>query len=161
MGRKNNMGRHIPFCSTCFCYYRKHSNNDNKIWPLPSSSCFQQHFHDWFYVLRYNSDLQKLEWTLLLFSFNYIRDLTNRCKLFSIPVAEYPSFSHQARTLKTNLLLLIPSFSKYYFKAETICLLFLSSHLFTTLHIWYCDLCPKGALRIQASVTDLYLSTIS
>ena len=53
--------RHITFSSTCFCYYRKHPNNDNMICPLPSSSCFQQHFHDWFYVLTYNSDLSKLE----------------------------------------------------------------------------------------------------
>ena len=57
--------------STCFCYYRKHPNNDNKICPLPSSSCFQQHFHDWFNVLRHNSDLPKLEWSLLLFNFNW------------------------------------------------------------------------------------------
>ena len=43
------------------CYYRKHHKNDNKICPLPSSFCFQQHFHDRFYVFRYNSDLSKLE----------------------------------------------------------------------------------------------------
>ena len=35
--------RHI-FSSTCFCYYRKHLNNNNKIDPLPCSSWFQQHF---------------------------------------------------------------------------------------------------------------------
>ena len=59
--------------------------------------------------------------------------LTNKCKLFSIPVAEYASFSHQARMLKTNLLGLISNFSKYYFKTGTICLLFLLSHVFTAL----------------------------
>ena len=125
--------RHISFSSTCFCYYRKHSNNDNKICSLPSSSCFQQHFHDLFYVLRCNSDLSKLEWTLLLFNFSYIRDLTNRRKLFSIPVTEYASFSHQVRTLKTHLLGLISNFTKYCFKIGTIYLLFLSSHVFTAL----------------------------
>ena len=57
--------------------------------------------------------------------------MTNRPKLFSIPDAECTSFSHQARTLKTNLLGLISNFSKYYFKTGTICLLFLSLHLFT------------------------------
>ena len=31
---------------------------------------------------------------------NHIRDLANRRELFSIPVVEYASFSHQARTLK-------------------------------------------------------------
>ena len=50
-----------------------------------------------------SSDLLKLELTLLLFNFNYICDLTNRHKLFSIPVAEYAVILQQARTLKTNL----------------------------------------------------------
>ena len=100
------------FFSTCFCYYRKHPNNNNKICLLPSSSCFQQHFHGWLYVLRYNSDLPKREWTLPLFNFNYICDLINRCKLFSIPVSVYASFSHKARTIKTNLLGSISIFSQ-------------------------------------------------
>ena len=131
MGKK--LWRHISFSSTCFCYYRKYLNKDSKICPLRSSSFSQQHFHDWFYVLRYNSDRSKLEWTLLLFSFNYIRDLTNTRKLFSILVAEHASFSHQGRTVKSNLLGLISTFSKYYFKTGTICFLLLSSHVFTAL----------------------------
>ena len=94
---------------------------------------FRQHFHDWLYVLKDNSDLSKLEWTLLLLNFNCIRDLTNRRRLFSIPVAEYAFFSPLARTLKNNLLVLISNFSKYYFKTGTICLLFFSSHVFNTL----------------------------
>ena len=73
---------HISLFSTCFCYYRNYPNNDNKICQLPYFSCFQHHFHDWFYVLRYNSDLSKLEWILLLLNFNYIVDLTNRHKFF-------------------------------------------------------------------------------
>ena len=36
-------------------------------------------------------------------NFNQIRDLSNRRKLFSIPVAEYASFSRQARTLTVGL----------------------------------------------------------
>ena len=67
------------------------------------------------------------------FHFNYVRDLTKRRKLFSILVAEYASFSYQARTLKTNLLCLISNFSKYYFKTSSICFLFLSSHVITAL----------------------------
>ena len=86
------------FCFICSSYHRKHPNNDNKIFLLLSSSCFQHHSHDWFYVLRYNLDLSKLEWTLLLFNFYYARDFKNR--RISIPVAEYASFSHQYRTLK-------------------------------------------------------------
>ena len=116
-----------------FCYYRKHPNSDNKIFLLPPSSCFQQHFHDWFVVLRYNSDLLAPEWKVVLFNSNYICDLANRRKLFSIPFAEYASFSYQTRTLKTYLPGLIWNFSKYYFKTGTIYLLFLSSHVFTTL----------------------------
>ena len=111
LGKK--LWRHILSSSTCFWYYRKHSNNDNKVCLLPSSSWFQQHFHDWFYVLRYNSDLSKLEWILLLFNFNYIHDLTNRRKLFSIPVAEYTTFHIRFRTLKTNIISLISNFPKY------------------------------------------------
>ena len=53
------------------------------------------------------------------FNFNFIHD----------PVAEYASFSHQARTPKTNPLGLILYFSKCYLKTSTICLLFLSSHV--------------------------------
>ena len=64
---------------------------------------------------------------------NLDRHLTNRRKLFVIPVAEYASCSHQVRTLKTNLLGLISRFSKYYFKTGTICLLFLPSHVLTAL----------------------------
>ena len=59
--------------------------------------------------------------------------MTNRRELFFIPVAEYNSVAHQARTLKTNLLGLISTFSKYYFKTGLICLLFLSSRVFTAL----------------------------
>ena len=128
ISRGKKLWRHISFC-----FYRKHANNDDEICPLPSSSCLQQYCHDWFYVLSYNSDLSKLEWALQLFNFNCICDLTNRRKLFFIPVVEYASLSHQARMLKTNVLGLISNRSKYYFKTGTICLLFLSSHVFATL----------------------------
>ena len=76
-----------------------------------------------------------LQKTLLLFDFNYFRDLTNRRKLFSIPVAEYTSFSHHTRTLKTSLLVLITRFFTYYFKTSTISILFLSSRVFTALEL--------------------------
>ena len=59
--------------------------------------------------------------------------VTNRCKLFIISIPEYASISRQARTLKTDPLGLISNTSKYYFKTGTICLLFLSSHLFAAL----------------------------
>ena len=46
--------------------------------------------------------------------------------MFAIPVAEYASFSHQARTLKTNLLYLTSNFSKFFH-------IFFLSHVFTAL----------------------------
>ena len=52
---------HISFFSTCSCHYSKHTHNNHKICLLASPVCFQQHFNDWFSVLRYNSDLKKLE----------------------------------------------------------------------------------------------------
>ena len=42
-------------------------------------------------------------------------------------------FYIRIRTLKTNLLGLVSNFPKYYFKTGTICLLFLSPHVFTAL----------------------------
>ena len=102
MGKK--LWRPISFSSKCFCYYRKHPNNNKKICPALSSPCFQQQLYDWFLVLRYISDLAKLKWTPLLFNFNQICDSLNRCKFFSIPVAEYASFSHQASKIKTDLI---------------------------------------------------------
>ena len=115
-----------------FWYYKKHPYDGNKICRLPSS-CFQHHLHDWFYVLRNMSYLSRLEWTLPVFNFDYIRDLTHRCKSFPFSVAEYASFSHQGRTPKTNLQGLISNFPEYYFKIGTICRLYLSSHVFTAL----------------------------
>ena len=96
---------------------------------LPTTIFFllPQHFHEWFYVFSYNSNLMKLEWTLLLLNFNYIRDLTNRCRF---PAAEYAFLSDQIRTLKTHLLNLKSYFSIYYLKKGAISLLFFSSHIF-------------------------------
>ena len=48
MGKK--LQRYISLSSTCFSYYREHSNKNNKICLLPPS-CYQHHFHDWFYVI--------------------------------------------------------------------------------------------------------------
>ena len=101
----NHGGRHFYTTPPPPPYHKKRFLRPcNQICRLLSSSCFQQHFHDWFNVFRYNSGLSKLKWTLLLFNFNYIRDLAIRRKFLLIPIAEYASFSHQARTLKTNLL---------------------------------------------------------
>ena len=61
----------------------------------------QEHFHDWFYVLRYNSDLLKLEWTLLLFNFNYICDLAIDANCFPFELLNMlPFHTRLGRTLK-------------------------------------------------------------
>ena len=112
--------------STCFCYYKKYPNNDKKICPIPSSrSTFRT---DSIYLGTIQISRTLNEHYYYVFSFNCIRDLTNRRKVFSVLVTQYASVSHQVRTLKTNLLGLISSFSKYYFKTSTILLLSLSSH---------------------------------
>ena len=66
-------------------------------------------------------------------NFNEVRDLSNRRKLFSTPVAEYACFSHQAKMLKLTYYSLISNCARYYFKTGTLCLLFLSSHVFPAL----------------------------
>ena len=71
--------------TTCFCNYREYLNKHSKNCPLPSCACFQQHFHVRLPVLRYNLDLAKLEWTLVLFNFK-----DANCS----PITEYASFSH-------------------------------------------------------------------
>ena len=84
---------------------RKHPNNNNKICPLPFSSCFfdKLHLDDWFYVFKYNPDLLKHEWILLLFNFNHIRDLTNRCILFSITwIFTNEQFGQNGQKLQEN-----------------------------------------------------------
>ena len=70
---EKKLWRHALFPYTCFCYYRKHPNNDNKICHLSSSAFFQQHYHYWFSLLRCNLDVTKLEFKLLFFNFNQIR----------------------------------------------------------------------------------------
>ena len=64
---RKKLWRHKSLFSICFCFPRKYPNNDNKIWSLPPSACFQQSFHDWFSVIRCNSDPPKLEWTPLFY----------------------------------------------------------------------------------------------
>ena len=65
-------------------------------------------------VLRYKSDVAKHEWTALSFNFDKIRDLSNRCKFFSTPVAEYASISTRLERLKLIYYSLTLSFSNCY-----------------------------------------------
>ena len=86
--------RHIWLSSTCFCHYR------NILIIEIRFSCN---------YLLLTTDSQYLHtiqiWrNLNEYDFNQIYDLSNKSKLFSISVAEYASFSHQTRTLETDLL---------------------------------------------------------
>ena len=125
---KKKLWRYISFSSTCFCYCRKHPNIGNNI--CHYHFLLASHFHDWFYVLRYNSDLSKLEWTLISTT-SVIWQIDTNCSPFQL--LNMSSFHIRFRTLKTNLLGLMSNFSTYYFKTGTICFLFLSSHVFTAL----------------------------
>ena len=58
--------------------------------------------------------------------------MTNRRKMFSIPVVKYASFSDQARTLKIKPSRFNIKFSKNYFKTGTICLLF-----YFHMYLWF------------------------
>ena len=106
MGKK--LWRHMSFSSTCFCYYMKHPNNNNKICPLRSSACFQQRFHDWFSVLRYNADERHYYITPIKYMISQIDTIFSpfqslRMLLFYITL----------ENLKQNYYSLVSIFSKY------------------------------------------------
>ena len=128
MGKK--LGRNISCSSTCSCYYRKYTNNDNKICLLEPFACFRQHFHDWFSELRYNSGLKNLEWTPLLLNStkSVIWQIDANCSppssLNMLP------FHIRPECLKLTHYSLISDFTRYYFKTGTLCLLFWYSHYF-------------------------------
>ena len=90
-----NLQRYISFSSACF-WYRKHTNNDNNIFPLASFMTDSQYSR----AIQFWKNLNNIT----IVNFNHTRDLSNRHNLFSIIVAEFTSFSKQVRTLKTDLL---------------------------------------------------------
>ena len=107
--------------STCFRYYRKYSNNDNKIYPL-ASACFQQHFYDWFVVRKH---IQKQpEWTPpLLNSIKFmICQIDENCSLFQS--LKMLPFHIKPKSLKLTYYSLIWNFSRYYLKIGLLCLIF-------------------------------------
>ena len=122
MGKK--LEGHIWFSSTSLNYYRKHTNDNNKISPLPSSVCFQQPFPDWFSVLRYNLDLKKLQWATLWLTSNksVISQIDANCSPFQL--LNMLPFHIKPERLKLTCYSLISNYSKYYFKIWAICLLF-------------------------------------
>ena len=77
-------------------------------------------FHDWFSKFRYNLDLVKLEWTLLLFNStkSVIFQIDSNCSPF------------QLLNMLPFHIGLVSNFSRYFFKTGTPCVLFLSSHVF-------------------------------
>ena len=101
---KKKLWRHISFFSTCFCYYRKHPNNDNTIRfaRYHLSASFQQCFHESLSAIRHNSDNHH----------NYLAPTksvmceieANVSPFLFFSITEHGSFSHQARIRKTDLL---------------------------------------------------------
>ena len=84
----SNMGKKL---------WRPTSFPSTKIWPLTASN---HTFMSDSQYLGTISDLAKLEWTPLLFNFNWICDLSNRCKVF-FHLLNAPAFHIK---LKTDLL---------------------------------------------------------
>ena len=96
--------KHASFFSICFCYYRKHTNKDNKICLLPSSACFPQHFHDYYLI-----SIKSVIWTVdaNYFPFHSLNMLSFHISLGRLKQIHYGLILH---------------FSKYYFKTGTILL---------------------------------------
>ena len=117
MGKK--LWRYISFSSTYFCYYRKHPNNNNKIYSL----------------LSFMTDSQYLGIIQIWWNLNEYYYYLTSPKSFIYQIALHSSrwnasFRHQIRKLKTDLLQFNINFSRHFFKTSTLCLLFLSSHVF-------------------------------
>ena len=106
---RKNMRRHISFSSTCFCHYRKHTNNDSKIYPPASSAFSQQHFHD----LYLNGTSTKF----------VIRQIDVNCCL--VQSLNMLPFHIRPERLKMTCYNFIANFSRCYFKTGKLCLLFL------------------------------------
>ena len=129
MGKK--LWRHRSFSSTCYSVIIGNILITIIIFAryhllVASNSTFMTDF----YVLRCNSDLSNLNehYYYLISPASVIWQINANCSPFhSLNVL----FSHQARTVQTNLLGLLSNFPKNYFKAGTIRLLFLSPHVFT------------------------------
>ena len=116
----------MSFSCKCFCYYRRHSNN-NKICLLPSSACFQQRFHDWFFVLWYNSDEQHYYLTPTKSVICHIYAVSPFQLLSMVPFTSgYRYTKNWSVTVNYNCFYI-------FFITYTICLYFLSSHVLTAL----------------------------
>ena len=105
-----------------------------KFWKLVLT-CFQQHFYEWFSVLRYNLDLAKnhlneqhhyLTSTKLV-----ICQIHPNCSKFQS--LNLCPFHIKLEPFKLMQCSLISNLSEYYFKIGKICLLYLTSHVSTAL----------------------------
>ena len=110
---------HISFSSTCFCYYRKHPNNDNKICSLLCSTCFKQHFHDCFLYLGTIQIWGNFIWHChyLTWTKSVICQIDPNCSPFQS--LNMLSFHIRHERLKVIYNGLISHFFKYYFKTGT------------------------------------------
>ena len=98
------------------------------------SSILSKHgnFHDWFSVLSYNSDLEKLELTPLLLTST--RSVICQIEVNCSPLQSLNMLPFYIRPerLKMTYYSVIQKFCRYYFDTDTPCLLFLSWHVFAT-----------------------------
>ena len=124
MGKK--LLRHISFSSSCFCYYRTHPNNNNKICPKPSFMPNSQYLGPIQIWWNLNEHYYYLTSTK-----SVICQIDANCSPFQL--LNMLPFQIRLECLQLIYYSLTSNFSTYLFKIGTLCLLFLSSHVFATL----------------------------
>ena len=112
---------HVSFCSTCFCYYLKHPNNENMICPLSSSNNTFMTDTQYFGTIQIWIFLNEHHYYLTSTKFVICQIGTN-CSLFQL--LNMLSFHVGLELLKLICYSLILFFSKYHIKTGTLCLLF-------------------------------------
>ena len=121
MGKK--LRRHISFSSTCFCHYRKHTNND-----LPASTfCLLPSVPSWLILSTYVQFRSEGTWintTTVLVASNksVIYQIDANCPPFQS--LNMLPFHIRPERLKLTHYSLISKFSRCYFKASTLSLSF-------------------------------------
>ena len=124
MGKK--LWRHISFSSTCFCNYRKHSNNDKKICPLLSfvtDSSYLGTIQIWWNLNEHYFHLTSTK--------SLICQIDANCSPFQS--LNMLPFHIRFERLKLTYYSFISKFSRYSLKTAIFCLFCLSSHVFAAL----------------------------
>ena len=124
---RKNLWTIILFSSTCYSVVIGKQPNNNNMYP---PAYFQQHFHDWFFVLGTIQVWRNLNEHHYYYK-SMIRQIDTNCSPFySLNMLPFPI---GLESLKLIYYSLISNISKYYFKTVTIYFLFLTVHIFSGL----------------------------